>query len=108
MLASRLISAATVCLLLATSSVMAQLRSLPDDAKRGRIRHVQEMLVEIDGTQVRLAPGAQIRSPENRLLVPSAVPPGALVKFTLDKGGLLQRVWLLTDEEAARPDKRRD
>ena len=107
MLASRLISAAIVGLLFA-SSALAQLRSLPDDAKRGRIRHVQEMLVEIDGTQIRLAPGAQIRSPENRLLVPSAVPTGALVKYTLDKGGLLQRVWLLTDEEAARPDKRRD
>ena len=36
----------------------AQLRTIPADAKLGEIRHVQEMLVELDGKPQRLAPGA--------------------------------------------------
>ena len=107
MLASRLIAAA-LALLILYGTAWAQLRSIPEDAKRGRIRHVQEMIVELDGRQVRLSPGAQIRGAENRILVPAALPADALIKYTADKDGLLYRVWVLTDEEAARPDKRRD
>ena len=48
----------------------AQLRTIPADAKLGEIRHVQEMLVELDGKPQRLAPGAQIRDADNRLMLP--------------------------------------
>jgi hypothetical protein len=90
------------------AAAMAQLRSIPDDAKRGQIRHVREMIVEIDGTQARLSPGAQIRGPENRIVLPGALPQEAvLVKYLADPAGLVHRVWILTPEEAARPDKKR-
>jgi len=101
------IACLAVAALLSAATVCAQMRSIPDDAQRGKIRHVREMIVEIDGTRVRLSPGAQIRSRENLIVLPSALPADAqLVKYTVDSGGMVHRVWMLTDEEAARPDKK--
>ena len=66
------------------------------------MRHLQDMIVAIDGVALRLAPGAQIRDQSNRLLVPTAVPAGAQVKYLLDAEGLVRQVWILTPEEAKR------
>jgi hypothetical protein len=85
----------------------AQLRSIPDDAKRGQLRFVREMVVEIDGAPARLSPGAQIRNTDNRILLPSALPQDSLlVKYLADPSGQVHRVWILTQEEAAKPDKK--
>jgi hypothetical protein len=89
-------------LLLAASLASAQVRSIPEDARLGEIRHLQEMLVEIDGAPQQLAPGAQIRDASNRLIVPTAIPPGTLVKYLVDAAGQVQKVWILTPEEAQR------
>jgi hypothetical protein len=51
---------------------------------------------------MRLAPGAQIRDQSNRLIVPTAVPPGAKVKYVLDNEGLVRQVWILSPQEAAK------
>jgi hypothetical protein len=83
----------------------AQLRTIPEDAKRGVMRHVQETIVEIDGKRRLLSAGAQIRSQSNRILVPTAVPPDSDVKYRLDQEGLVRQVWLLTPHEAAAADK---
>jgi len=82
------------------ASAHAQLRTIPEQAKQGEIRHVQETIVSIDGVQQRLAPGAQIRDQSNRLVVPSALPPGAQVKYLLNDEGLVRQVWILRPEEA--------
>jgi hypothetical protein len=88
-------------------SAYAQLRSIPEEAKRGQMRYVRETIVEIDGAQARLSPGAQIRTADNRILLPSALPQDPmLVKYVTDAAGMLHRVWILTQEEAARPDKK--
>ncbi len=84
----------------------AQLRTIPDDAKRGSFTHVQEMVVQIDGTPMRLSPGARIRDAANRIVLPAAVPPGSLVKYRLDQEGNVTQVWILTSEEAAQRDRR--
>ena len=84
----------------------AQLRTIPSDAKRGSLRHVQEMIVEIDGSRAKLAPGAQIRDGNNRVILPVAVPPDSLVKYRLDGEGQVRQVWILTPQEAAQPDPR--
>ena len=86
--------------------VMAQVRTIPDDAKRGSIVHIQGAAVEIDGQPMRLSPGAQARGRNNLIIVPMSLPPGALVKYTLDGTGQIHRVWVLTEEEAAAPDKK--
>jgi len=91
---------------LSASAVFAQLRSIPADAKRGLMHHVQETTVEVNGRPMRLAPAAQIRDAMNRIVMPATVPSGSLVKFTLDAQGQLRRVWILTADEAAQPDPR--
>ena len=86
-------------------SAAAQLRTIPDDAKRGVLRHVQEMSVEIDGVERELSAGVQIRDTSNRIVVPSAVTPGTLVKYRLNAEGRVHRIWFLTPQEATQPDK---
>ena len=86
------------------AQAQAQLRHIPAEAKRGEMRHVQEMIVEIGGKRLQLAPGAQIRGPSNLIVLPMALPPGSLVKYTLDAQEYVFRAWILTPEEAAQRD----
>ena len=80
----------------------AQLRSIPPEAKPATLRHVQDMLVELDGKPARLSPGAQIRDPHNRLVLPSALVGKAQVRYVPDAAGMVHRVWILSPAEAAR------
>jgi hypothetical protein len=93
-----------VCSCLLPAVAQAQARTIPERAKVGDLRHVQETLVSINGMQLLLAPGAQIRDESNRLIVPTAVPPGAKVKYLLDDQGLVHQVWILSPQEAASND----
>jgi hypothetical protein len=77
----------------------AQLRTIPQEAKRGEIRHLHDMLVEIDGKQQRLSPGAQIRDADNRLVLPISLSEKSEVKYLLDGSGMVHRVWILTAKE---------
>jgi hypothetical protein len=92
-----------VCLCLFAAGAHAQLRNIPEHAKDGQIRHLQDMIVSINGVAVRLAPGAQIRDQDNRLMLPTAIPVGAQVKYLLDPDGRVRQVWVLTPDEAKRP-----
>jgi hypothetical protein len=89
-----------VCFLILPGAAQAQMRTIPEQAKGGEIRHVQETIVLIDGRQMRLAPGAQIRDEANRLMVPTALRAGAKVKYLLDSEGLVRQVWILSPQEA--------
>jgi hypothetical protein len=79
----------------------AQLRTIPHDARRAEIRHVRANVVELNGRAAQLAPGARIRDASNRIIVPTALPAGALVRYRLDAGGEVREVWILTPQEAA-------
>ena len=87
---------------LLTMPAAAQLRTIPKDAHLGEIRHVQVNIVELNGRQAQLAPGAKIRDTSNRIIMPTALPPGALVKYRLDAQGQVREVWILSREEAAK------
>ena len=102
----RKLFALLICALVMPVSAMAQARQIPDNAKRGSIVHIQDALVEIDGQPMRLSASAQTRSQNNLIIMPVSLPPGALVKYTLDGTGRIYRVWVLTPEEAAAPDKK--
>jgi len=91
----------------AAGAAHAQFRTIPADAKRGTMNHVQGMTVEIDGKAVQLAAGAQIRDDRNMIVVPSAVRPGVLIKYLPDAQGQLARIWILSPQEAAQPDPRK-
>ena len=91
--------------LFSTCAAWAQQRSIPPEAKRAEMRHVRENIVEVNQRQeLQLSPGAQIRDPLNRIIVPSHLPPSSVVRYQLDAAGLVHRVWILTAEEADRPE----
>ena len=100
----------------ASLASMAQVRSIPVEAKRGLMTHIQGTVVNLrettffpiwsDGKTLQLSSGAQIRDASNLIIQPTQVPPRSLVKYTLDQGGFMHRVWILTQQEAAQPDKR--
>jgi hypothetical protein len=92
---------AILVLLCLAAPAAAQLRTVPADARRGVIVHLQDMIVRIDQSTARLAPGVQIRDIHNRLLLPAAIPPGSIVKYRVDAQGLVSHVWILSVREAA-------
>lgn len=99
-----------VALLLAATlsgAALAQLRTIPQDAKRGVLRHVQEMDVSLDGARERLAPGVQIRDRDNRIVLPAALGGDTLVRYRRDQEGRLRQVWILTPKEAAQGEERK-
>ena len=91
-------TAALLLLLLATPAI-AQLRSIPQEAPRGELRHLQAMYVELNGKPVQLSPGAQIRDTDNRLVLPTSMVEKSDVRYQLDGIGLVHRVWILTPLE---------
>ena len=99
----RFSGALLACLSLIAAGAHAQARNIPEQAKGGAITHLQDMIVSINGVAARLAPGVQIRDQNNRLVVPTAVPPGSQVKYLLDQDGFVRQVWILTPEEAQAP-----
>jgi hypothetical protein len=95
-----LLSIALAC----AQTALAQVRSIPPEAKRGYLKHERESLVSLDGATARLAPGATIRDQRNLIIVPMALPPeGAWADYVKDANGQIFRVWLLSPEEQARP-----
>src|SRR5229473_8078669 len=77
---------------------------IPQDSRRGYIRHVAEMAVTVDDKAMQLAAGAIIRDRQNLIIVPVAIPrEGAWAAYSLDRDGQIFRVWLLTPDELARP-----
>jgi hypothetical protein len=76
------------------------LRTIPPEATRAAMRHVEGMLVEVDGKPEQFAPGAQIRDADNRIMVPVSLPPNSLVKYLRGADGQIFRVWILSPEEA--------
>jgi hypothetical protein len=83
----------------------AQLRTIPDEAKPASLRHLHDMIVELNGKPARLSPGAQIRDPYNRLVLPTSLAAQTVVKFLPDPSGMVHRVWILSAEEVAQIPK---
>ncbi|OIR06873.1 hypothetical protein GALL_111230 [mine drainage metagenome] len=79
------------------------LRTIPAAARRGEMQPPWQGQTSIDGTDLHLAPGAQIRDQHNRIILSDSVRQPLLVKYLTDANGQLFRVWVLTAEEAAAP-----
>src|SRR5258707_15359032 len=92
--------------LLWAASVLAQARPspIPQDSRRGYIRHVEEMAVTVDDKAMQLAAGAIIRDQQNLIIVTATIPrEGAWAAYNLGRDGQGFRVWLLTPLELVRP-----
>jgi hypothetical protein len=98
--------ATTAVLLLFANPALGQLRTIPEEARRGQMSHLQDMVVAIDGKPVRLSPGAQIRDPDNRLVLPVSLPANSDVRYVADESGAVHRVWILTAQEKAPVEKK--
>jgi hypothetical protein len=85
------------------AAAAAQLRTIPKEAVLGRIRHLESMWIELDGTKVvQLSAGAQIRDTDNRLVLPASLNERTVVRYLVDGAGDMHRVWILSAEEIAR------
>jgi hypothetical protein len=78
-------------------------RPFPATALRGELVVTQPPEVLVNRRQARLAPGARIRGADNLLLMSGAlIGQRLLVHYTVEPGGELLDVWVLTPAEAAR------
>ena len=104
----KLLTISIAAILLAAGVAQAQLRTLPVNAKRGTVGEQQYPLPYIDlgGARLKLAPGGLIFNEHNRTIVHNALPPGAVVGYTLDMNGDVARIYILTPLERAQPVKK--
>jgi hypothetical protein len=79
--------------------------AIPAPAKRATITFSGGPDVLVDGRAARLGPGARIFDRNNYLQVHGAISGTFRVRYLLESTtGLVQSVWILTDEEIAAPD----
>lgn len=87
-------------------------RALPSDAKRGQLGDPQMLpmlhirpAVQFNFETMRLAPGGVIIDANNRAITHGRLVPPAEILYTLDAGGNVTRIIVLTPEEQARLDR---
>ncbi|MDB5797782.1 MAG: hypothetical protein JWP36_1684 [Paucimonas sp.] len=79
-------------------------RAFPQIAKRGQLSLEDYPSVFIDGAQRRLTPGAWIRNTNNTIDMPASLRGQRYtVNYTENAQGEIDRVWILTAQEAAQP-----
>ena len=85
---------------LAASSWAQVQRNFPQNAMRGKMAFGEAPQIMLNGDLARLAPGARIRDNSNLIIVPSTIA-GArfVVNYTVDLGGQVKDVWILTPAE---------
>jgi hypothetical protein len=77
-------------------------RQLPADAKFAVISAFPYPNLVVKGGTLHMGPGAKIYSEQNLFIVPSAVRVPASVLLRLDDRGEVTTMWVLTPDEAAR------
>lgn len=94
-----------VCCVAGAMAQTQRIVSIPAAAKRSVITFSGGPDVLVGGQAARLAPGARIFDRSNYLQTHGAVTGTFRVKYLLEATtGLVQAVWILTDEEVATPD----
>ncbi|MDO9310809.1 MAG: hypothetical protein Q7T85_03830 [Nitrosomonas sp.] len=80
--------------------VFSQLqRNFPPDSKLGKLTAVSFPQFTINGQQMIMAAGGQIRGVDNLIIMPSVANYIGTVRYQLDIMGNLHRVWILTPDE---------
>jgi hypothetical protein len=99
----KLLALTIAALLMLAGVALAQVRTLPPEAKRATTGQQQYVLPYIDfgGTRVKLAPGGIIFDQHNRTIVHNALPLGVDVAYTTDMNGDIRRIYILTPREQA-------
>ncbi len=96
-----LLALATLGLSIAAMPASAEDRTFPPEAKRGRMTPGYFPDITLDGKARRLSPAARIFNQDNLVEVPAALRGSDIVvNYTQNADGDIDRVWLLTPEEA--------
>lgn len=79
-------------------------RPFPANTKRGTMTPGLYPSIVINGTARKLSVGARIWNQDNLIQVPASLPRRDFtVNYTEDTQGEIDRVWILTQEEAGKP-----
>ncbi|MBB3118078.1 hypothetical protein [Pseudoduganella violacea] len=98
---NRLACALAACLLLLPAA-RAEERGFPLEARKGVLTPGYFPEVEIDGRPRRLAPAGRIFNQDNLSETPATLRGRQLpIAYIEDRDGLIERIWLLSREEAA-------
>jgi hypothetical protein len=82
---------------------------IPVRARRADITFNGTQFVLVNGKQAQLAPGVRIFSRQNMLLLYGSLNGVATAKYLRERStGMLMSIWILTDDEIAVPDPKRD
>ena len=102
MLRCVLVAAAALATALPAAAQSVQ-RNFPQNALRGEITFGTPPGILLNGQSARLAPGARIRGLNNMIVMSGALVGNTLtVNYTLELGGQVLDVWLLTDDERSK------
>ena len=89
-----------IVLITLSHPVFSQLqRNFPPDSKLGKLTAVSFPQFTINGQQMIMAAGGQIRGVDNLIILPSVANYIGTVRYQLDIMGNLHRVWILTPDE---------
>jgi hypothetical protein len=92
---------ALVGVLATVAPLPAAARNFPRNALRGKIAFGNPPAIKLNGDAAQLAPGARIHGINNMLILTGQlVGVHSIVDYTLDFGGQVSEVWLLSDNEA--------
>ncbi|QJD89705.1 hypothetical protein HH213_06055 [Duganella dendranthematis] len=77
-------------------------RPFPANILRGKFTPGYYPDIMLDGKPRQLSPSARIFNQDNRIEMPAAVRGSDIVvNYTVDGMGYIDRIWILTDDEAA-------
>lgn len=77
-------------------------RPFPANILRGKFTPGYYPDITLDGKPRQLSPSARILNQDNRIEMPAAVRGSDIVvNYTVDGMGYIDRIWILTDDEAA-------
>jgi hypothetical protein len=89
-------------LILVTLPALAFERHFPTNVKRAKLTITNYPNIKINGKDRMLSPAARIWTVNNLTVVPNALGDATfVVNYTEDIEGAIDRVWVLTPEEAA-------
>lgn len=104
-----LLASAGLAMLAATPAALAFDRPFPPTAKRGVMRPDLFPAIIIDGRPRIMTPAARIWNTENMIEMPASLPvKNVAVNYTENDAMEIERVWILSDEEARQTPKQQN
>ncbi len=109
LLLSALLATAMTALSVTAPPALAFDRPFPTFAKRGIMKPDLFPSVVIDGKPRILTAGARIWNTDNLIQMPASLPVrNVVVNYTEDDSAYIDRIWILTTEEAAQTPKQQN